>query len=124
MRLHHVNIKAPAELLAREKRFFCEVLGLRDGARPQFSSPGYWLYDGDDPIVHLSESDLAIDRDRPGHFDHVAFQSRGLADFVARLDATGIDYQQGFVDACDMTQIFIQSPTGTGIEVNFLGESH
>ena len=43
MKLHHVNIKAPKELLEREKDFFCEVLGLQEGNRPDFSSSGYWL---------------------------------------------------------------------------------
>lgn len=123
MQLHHINIKAPAELLQREKQFFCEILALREGPRPNFSRPGYWLYDGDDPIVHLSESDADCAGEQPGYFDHVAFQSSGLARFVQHLDAAGIDYRQGFVDACDMTQVFIESPTGTGIEVNFVGES-
>lgn len=123
MQLHHINIKAPAELLEREKRFFCEILDLREGERPNFTRAGYWLYAGDHPIVHLSVSDRDFAADQPRYFDHVAFQSSGLRAFMQRLDDAGIDYRQEFVDACDMTQVFIESPTGTGIEVNFVGET-
>ena len=123
MQLHHINIKAPAELLEREKQFFCDLLELRVGPRPNFASAGYWLYAGDDPIVHLSVSNQAFARELPAHVDHVAFQSRDLAAFVQRLDNAGIPYRRGFVDACHMTQVFIESPTATGIEVNFVGES-
>ncbi len=57
MKLHHINIKAPRELLQQERDFFCVVLGLHEGIRPDFSIRVYWLYAGDKAIVHLSESD-------------------------------------------------------------------
>ena len=122
MKLHHINIKAPMALLEREKRFFCELLGLREGSRPEFSSRGFWLYDGDDAIVHLSESERHSAGDGQGCFDHVAFQSSGLAQFTNRLRSLEIDYRDAYLEELDMTQLFLESPTGTRIEINFVGE--
>ena len=123
MQLHHINIKAPADLLDEEKQFFCDVLELAEGPRPQFTSAGYWLYSGDQPIVHLSVSQRHFGSERQGYFDHVAFQTTGLEKLLQRLGDSGIDYSTSFVDACDMTQVFFKSPTGTGIEINFVAET-
>ena len=122
MKLDHINIKAPAELLDREKQFFLDLLGLTEGARPAFSSRGYWLYAEGKPVVHLSVSDQHYASKRQGYFDHVAFRSSGLGDFLRRLDAAGVEHNRGYVEACNMTQIFLRSPTGTRIEVNFVDE--
>ena len=122
MKLHHINIKAPMALLEREKRFFCDVLGLREGRRPDFSSRGFWLYDGGDAIVHLSESDRHHVADAQGCFDHVAFRANGLAQFTDRLRSLEIVYEISHLSELDMTQLFFRSPTGTRIEVNFVGE--
>lgn len=122
MQLHHINIKAPTELLDEEKDFFCAVLGLSDGERPAFNSAGYWLYAGDQPIVHLSVSQNHFQTEGQGYFDHVAFQSSDLPALLRRLADADIAYRDSFVEACNMTQIFFNSPTGTGIEVNFVGE--
>ena len=122
MQLHHINIKAPADLLEEEKQFFCEVLGLSEGSRPDFKSAGYWLYADEDPIVHLSVSQNHFQTEGQGYFDHVAFQSSDLPALIKRLSDAEIAYRDSFVEACDMTQIFFNSPTGTGIEVNFVGE--
>jgi catechol 2,3-dioxygenase-like lactoylglutathione lyase family enzyme len=120
--IDHINIKAPAELLQREKRFFCEILGLREGPRPNFSSKGYWLYAGDQPIVHLSERPLTLSAGQKGHLDHVAFRSHDLEALLERLDAAGVDYNTAHLADLRMTQVFLQSPSATGIEVNFIDE--
>jgi len=123
MQLHHINIKAPSELLDAEKHFFLDVLGLTEGPRPAFTSPGYWLYSGDHPIVHLSVSQQHFASERQGYFDHVAFQSTGLPSFLKRLENAGLDYSTSHIDATATTQIFLHSPTGTKIEVSFVDET-
>ena len=123
MNLHHINIKAPAALLEAEKQFFCEVLGLYEGHRPDFSSQGYWLYSADQPIVHLSLSEQHFSNERQGYFDHVAFQTTDLRDLLQRLDNADIDYSSNHVSQIGMTQVFLKSPSATGIEVNCLDES-
>jgi len=49
--LNHVTIR-PHDIEAT--RDFCvDIVGLREGARPPFGFPGYWLYAGDVPVIHL-----------------------------------------------------------------------
>ena len=122
MNLHHINIQAPAALMEEEKRFFCELLGLREGDRPDFSSKGHWLYSGDQAIVHLSLSEQHFPNERQGYFDHVAFQTSELPDLLQRLDSAGIIYSSNHVSQLGMTQVFLKSPSATGIEVNCLEE--
>ncbi len=122
MQLHHINIKGPQKLLDREKEFFCEVLGLREGDRPSFSSRGYWLYADNKAIVHLSESESHFDNEKQGFFDHVAFQTSNLVKFIQILKARKIDHSIVYLAEIEMTQVFCNAPSGTGIEVNFLDE--
>lgn len=123
MKLHHINIKAPRDLLGQEKRFFCEVLGLREGSRPNFSSKGYWLYAEETAIVHLSESDKHFKAEKQGFIDHVAFQSTGLKKLVRVLEQKKITYSSVYLPDINMTQIFFRTPTCTRIEVNFENET-
>lgn len=122
MHIDHINIKAPADLLRQEKQFFCEVLGLREGPRPPFPGKGYWLYAGDHPIVHLSQGTQALRNAASGYLDHVAFRSSGLPELVDRLQDAAIDYSINYLEELRMTQVFLQSPSATGIEVNFIDE--
>lgn len=123
MQLQHINIKAPADLLAAEKDFFRDILGLSEGPRPSFPNPGYWLYSGDQPIVHLSESRQFIEGVHTSYFDHVAFETTGLDAFLRRLESAGLEYATNYVDAITTTQVFVNSPTGTKIEVSFVDET-
>ena len=123
MRIDHINIKAPAELIEEVKDFYCRVLDLEPGFRPEFSSPGYWLYTADKPIVHLSISGDTVAPHSAGYLDHVAFQADGLEAVVERLTSLNVSMRRNYIPELDMTQIFIQDPAGTGIEINFPGES-
>jgi catechol 2,3-dioxygenase-like lactoylglutathione lyase family enzyme len=122
MKLDHINIKAPIALLEREKNFFCDVLGLKEGKRPDFAFRGYWLYAGDQPVVHLSESDAHGGDGAQAAIDHVAFRSSGLDTFVQVLAEKEIEYRAVYVPDLDMTQVFFRAPSDTKIEVNFLKE--
>ena len=44
MQLDHLNICAPATLLAEVCAFYCDILGFATGPRPELGVPGYWLY--------------------------------------------------------------------------------
>jgi catechol 2,3-dioxygenase-like lactoylglutathione lyase family enzyme len=122
MRIDHINICAPAGLVARVRDFYCAVFGLVEGFRPQFQSPGYWLYAGDRALVHLSVNDRHGAGDGPGHLDHVAFQTSGLEQLLERLRALEIEYRSNYIPEFEMTQVFFTDPAGTGLEVNFPGE--
>jgi len=122
MKLDHINIKAPRELLEREKDFFCQVLGLSDGPRPGFGNFGYWLYADGEAVVHLSENADRPEDDRQGHFDHVAFRANDLPKLLEKLDEHGVEYQLAYLEDRKMTQVFFRAPSDTRIEVNFVGE--
>jgi len=49
--LNHYTIKVRD--LERTRNFYQEVVGLKVGDRPPLPFPGYWLYCGDIPTVHL-----------------------------------------------------------------------
>jgi catechol 2,3-dioxygenase-like lactoylglutathione lyase family enzyme len=119
MQIDHINIKAPQALLEEVREFYCAVLGLKEGFRPDFSTAGFWLYADDQPIVHLSFGEEKPAPKASGYLDHVAFQANGLEDFVSRLDDRGIAYRSSFIPELSVTQLFFRDPAGTGLEVNF-----
>lgn len=119
LRIDHVNISGSAELLARCRDFYVDVLGLREGHRPPFRSRGYWLYAGDAPVVHLSQREHGIAAQPPGTLDHYAFACTGLEEMLARLRSHGIAFEMEEVPQRGQTQIFLRDPAGVAIELNF-----
>lgn len=122
MQIDHINIAAPFDLLEKIRDFYCSVLDLKDGLRPDFPGRGFWLYSDDKPLVHLSERGERKASHEPGHLDHIAFRSRGLDAMRDRLVSHGIEYRSGFISEFNMTQLFFRDPAGTGLEVNFPDE--
>jgi catechol-2,3-dioxygenase len=120
--LDHVNLRAPAVLIERLRRFYIDIVGLQEGPRPSFrsGSRGHWLYAGEQPLMHLS---VATDGDgvpqRTGWLSHVAFACDDLAAARARLDAAQIAYEVDVVDARGQVQLFLTDPAGVGVELNF-----
>jgi catechol 2,3-dioxygenase-like lactoylglutathione lyase family enzyme len=123
MHLDHINISAPAELLIKVRDFYCDLLGLAEGFRPNFPKNGFWLYSEGKPIIHLVESLEHHRNEKQGFFDHFAFQATGLAGFIEKLDAAGVGYKINYLADIDLSQIFCKDPSGTGVEINFPGES-
>ena len=41
--------------IEKTKRFYIDALGMREGFRPNLEFPGYWLYVGDVPCIHIAE---------------------------------------------------------------------
>src|SRR4051794_41194855 len=56
--LHHVTVKT--DDLEATRDFYREILGLEVGFRPDLDFPGYWLYCGPVPVVHLVPRQNAI----------------------------------------------------------------
>jgi catechol 2,3-dioxygenase-like lactoylglutathione lyase family enzyme len=122
MRIDHINIRAPEDLLEAVKDFYCGVFGLTNGFRPEFRQQGYWLYAGDKALVHLSRDESPGEVGDKGYLDHVAFQSSDLDAFRDNLNSFAIDFRVGYIREPEMTQLFFSDPAGTGLEVNFPGE--
>jgi len=123
MHIEHINICAPMELLVKTKDFYCGLFDLVEGYRPDFSRAGFWLYSGDKPLIHLTESDTHQANPERGYFDHVAFQVTGLSKMISRLRAQNVEYRLARIPEIGMTQIFLSDPAGTGVEANFIEES-
>ena len=118
MRIDHINIAAPADLLASVRDFYCGVLELEDGPRPDFGVPGYWLYGDGKPIIHLMESDHHYPADKPYYLDHIAFEVLDFDGYIARLDALGVEYSIREIPTYGISQVFCKDPCGNGVEAN------
>lgn len=118
--IHHVAITAPDGVLQQVLSFYDLVLGLKPGPRPDFGGfVGYWLYSGDQPIIHLLE-DANRDGTKSGYFDHVALRCDDLQGVMSRLDSNSIDFHRMDVEEVKQTQLFLVDPAGTSLELNFV----
>ena len=122
MHIDHINISAPMDLLIEIKNFYCQLFKLSEGFRPDFSDKGFWLYAEDKPIVHLSESNSHHPVARKGYLDHIAFQATGLNEMVNRLELLKLQHRVAYIPEINLSQIFLNDPAGTGLEVNFPNE--
>lgn len=118
--------------LQESRRFYEELLGLEVGPRPELPVPGYWLYDGERPVVHLIELTDTMEQDVFGvplsqevaagvrnGLDHLAFRITGLDAVRRRLEAGGIAYQETGIPQLRLTQLFVRDPNGITAELNF-----
>ncbi len=121
--LNHFTV-CPVDLEASRK-FYVDILGLAVGERPPLGFPGYWLYCGGIPTVHLigpREADAGQPPRRAtptGLLDHIAFSCTGLAEMRARLGAAGIAHTERVIPRDRQTQIFLHDPDGVAVELNY-----
>ncbi len=123
--LNHINLRAPAELLAVLRDFYRDVLGLTVGPRPGFDSDGYWLYAGGHAIVHLSTQRAGetvrgpVDPAAPTTYDHTAFFGTEPEATATHLRALGVSFRESRSEQTRQHQFFLQDPAGNGVEINF-----
>jgi catechol 2,3-dioxygenase-like lactoylglutathione lyase family enzyme len=110
--------------------FYQQALGLRLGPRPPLGFPGYWLYAGDVPCIHIAEWEsyrahstkagitVSTRAQGTGPLDHIAFNAVNCAAVTARLTAHGVKFAQQEVPAAGLTQLFLYDPNGLKIEIN------
>ena len=123
--LNHYTILARD--LEATKNFYTDIVGLKVGDRPPLNFPGYWLYCGDVPTVHLFGHrpeiepipDSSGDPAKTGRLDHIAFACAGLKDMKATLDRNSIKYDERVLPRLNMTQLFYYDPDGIAVECNF-----
>jgi glyoxylase I family protein len=127
--LHHVTITVSD--LERSKRFYQEVLRLKEIARPNFPFPGAWFQVGADQHVHLIVHDGATFRGLKGidtRDIHFAVRVRSFGETLEYLHSKGYREEGDDLDLMKMIvqphatagfpQIYILDPDRHVIEIN------
>ena len=114
--IDHINIKAPAALLDQAKDFYVRLLGLKSGPYP-FQGHGYWLYAGQQPLIHLNTRESQTSG--PSYYNHVAFACSGPEDFIDRLQREGVEADIRTDEHGTVRQIFFTDPFDLRVELNF-----
>ena len=121
LNLHHVNIETSK--LEETRRFYEDLLGLKAGPRPSFPTVGYFMYLGNDPIVHLLEAKTNDEKDLKAlnRIDHFGLMCTGLEETRAVLKAKNIKFQEARGVANDrIFRLFVEDPNAVTIELAFL----
>lgn len=100
--------------------YYCGLLGLVEGHRPDLGFPGAWLYpaSGGAAVLHIYW-DRPMPRERTGVIDHLAFTARDLAAVKARFDAAGVPYKLQQQAGAGTWQLFSHDPNGAKVELDF-----
>ena len=113
----HVNTRSAN--VERTRDFYVR-LGLRVGDRPPFASHGYWLYLGEQPVLHLVQrSEGQAHHEGSGNVDHVAFEAVDPDATRRLLTEAGVPFREAVVPRDGTIQIFAQDPDGLTVELNF-----
>jgi catechol 2,3-dioxygenase-like lactoylglutathione lyase family enzyme len=111
------------------REFYCQVVGLSVGDRPALEFPGYWLYAGDSPCLHIAERrpylrhaawiGLGTPHEPPGAgpVDHIAFHASDYDAASARIERGGLAVVRNNVPG-GPRQLFIDDPNGVRVEIN------
>ena len=110
--------------------FYRDALGMYEGPRPPLAFPGYWMYLGDVPCIHIGEwqtytahsNRLGIPvtskANGTGPVDHIAFNANGYEEIAARLERCGVKAHLNVVPGNGLRQLFVEDPNGVKIEIN------
>jgi catechol 2,3-dioxygenase-like lactoylglutathione lyase family enzyme len=118
--LHHITVQT--DDLEATRDFYRDVLGLRVGFRPDLDFPGYWLYCGEVPAVHLVPRGNAIGggpSSDTGPFDHFAFVASDFQGVKSTLDKKGISYRENHIASPPIDQLFFPDNNNVMVELNF-----
>jgi catechol 2,3-dioxygenase-like lactoylglutathione lyase family enzyme len=125
--IEHVLILS--EDIEATRAFYCQVVGLRVGERPALGFPGYWLYAGAAPCLHIAERErylthaarigLATSQEPPGRgpVDHIAFGASDYESASARIERQGVSAVRNRVPG-GPRQLFVEDPNGVRVEIN------
>ena len=124
--IDHYTIRAGVQEVDHVRDFYRDVLGLREGPRPSFAFPGYWMYLGETPVVHIAGNLAAQAPATAGSeagvtrgLDHVSFRARDAKAVGRELDARGITWRGTPVPGTSLYQLFFYDPAGVKVELTF-----
>lgn len=118
--INHVNFRTDRQTIDVLRDFYCDILGLTVGPRVKSTTYGYWLYIGDNDVVHLAEYKTPEPPKLHVHgpFDHVSFTCTDMPQMEAFLTEKNIDYTRRTLKN-GVKQINLKDPAGNGVELNF-----
>ena len=130
-RMDHFSIRTTK--LEETREFYETTLGMKVGERPPLPFPGYWLYLGDDTVIHL----VGIDENNPdglndylgeidvnqlsgsGAVDHLAFRASDAQNLVNKLKIKKVPYRERVVQEMNLYQLFVEDPNNITLELNY-----
>lgn len=115
--LDHVTLRTSD--LEATKAFLEAVLDLTPGYRPDFPFPGYWLYAGGEPLVHLIPAEAGPGDHTREAIDHVGFRLADHDHYRAKLDRMGVAYSRMELKELGERRLFLHTPGGVLIELVF-----
>ena len=116
--LDHLNVRTArlGDMIA----WYENVLGLKEGWRPNFPFAGAWLYAGDRPLVHLVEVEQEPGSDPHDlKLEHGAFRGKDYAGLIAALDKAGADRNVVRVPGTSIIQVNVWDPDGNHLHIDF-----
>lgn len=120
MHIDHVTLRTAD--LEGTRRFLQDLLGVTVGYRPDFGFPGYWLYEGDEPIIHLIPGrGHPVGRDAEV-IDHIGFRLEGYEAFRMKLDEAETPYSTMDLPELKERRLFVRTPGAILLELVFRGE--
>ncbi len=122
LNIDHYNICAPSDQLDVIKSFYVNILGLSVGYRPSLNKNGYWLYQGEKALLHLSVDDSVDIKQSGGCFNHIAFRCQAHGKILKILQKNQIKYELRELPELRQIQIFFRDPGGIRIELNYRDE--
>jgi catechol 2,3-dioxygenase-like lactoylglutathione lyase family enzyme len=101
--------------------FYVNILGLKQGPRPNLGYDGAWLYANlaEPAILHIY-FDRPVPQPPAGVIDHMAFTGRDLEALKAKFDAHHWTYTVKQQADSGTVQLFTHDPNGARVEVDFL----
>jgi catechol 2,3-dioxygenase-like lactoylglutathione lyase family enzyme len=115
--MNHFTITAEDRVKTLD--FYCGLLGLQEGPRPDLGFPGAWLYAGGAQAVLHIYWDRPMPSQRTGVIDHMAFTASDLKAVKARFDERGVKYDLRRQAQSGTWQLFSFDPNGARVELDF-----
>jgi catechol 2,3-dioxygenase-like lactoylglutathione lyase family enzyme len=126
--MEHVLVLSDDINASRE--FYTTIVGLQLGARPPLEFPGFWLYAGATPCLHLADRQsylahaerlgLSVMHEPTGRgpVDHIAFNASDYDAVCARVQRSGLSAVRNTVAGGAIRQLFLDDPNGVRVEIN------
>ncbi len=117
--LNHVNITTRDT--DRAAKFYAQVLGLEEGPNPAFARRLRWMYQGAQPLVHISEAEESWTGGGEASFQHIAFRITNHDTAKQRVEELGLKYRINIMEDFSIRQIFFDDPDGVTVELIEVG---